>query len=229
MILQRHSNVITTCFIAVLLVSLLIYWQYSSSFSAKHRSSSTLIHSGIAINSFNSPSLHLTLNTHIIQTSVLSIIDNDILLTHFNPLSSISTITMILSDGFHHLDIIVIDQIRNIELYQEIDIFTGTQSLLVTVLDQQYKPVRNVSVHLELVDYSHISLEHYTNRFGEVIFRHLSRQARVYIEAICLNSRRHAFVELNTLHYRNITLILQEMSALNYDEYDPSDRGYYAV
>jgi hypothetical protein len=209
--------------------SLYIYWRYSLSSPVKQRSPRTLIHSGVVINSFNPPLLHLTLNTHTVQANTLSIIDNDILLTHLTSLSLILSTRMMLSDGFHHLDIVTIDQVQNIEFYQEIDIFIGIQSLLVTVLDQQYKSVRNISVRLELVDYSHISLEHQTNRFGQVVFRHLPRQARVYIEAVCLNSQRHASVELDTFHYRNVTLILQEMSSLDYDEYDPSDRGYYAV
>jgi hypothetical protein len=44
-----------------------------------------------------------------------------------------------------------------------------------------------------------------------------------------MNSKRHVFVEIDPLHYQNITLKLKEISSLDYDEYDPLDRGYYVV
>ncbi len=223
-------NVIITCLFIFLFVNLCIYYLYSLLFSTRQRMSKFLINSGITINSFNSPIVYLTFNTYIVdQSSILSIIDNNAILVQSFKSSELLPIKMILPDGFHHLDIFIIDEIQNYEFYQEIDISTGTHSLFVIILDQQYKPVENISVHLELVDYSHINLKHYTNHLGEVIFHHLPRHTQVYIEAICMNSKRYAFIEIDTLYYRNITLILNDMSTYHYDEYDSLDQGYYAI
>ncbi|CAF0907439.1 unnamed protein product [Rotaria sordida] len=225
---KYHSNIIIICLIIFLTVSLFIYWHYVLSFSKRLRVSKRLVYSGITINSFNPFRLNLTFNTNIIESNILSIIDNNAILVQLSKPSQTSTITMILSDGFHHLDILLLDEIENIEFYQAIDIASGSQSLKVTVLDQQYKPVENISVHLELVDYSHITLEYYTNHFGEVIFHYLPKNIQIFIEAIYMNSKRHAFVEIDTDHYQNITLILKDMSVLHDDEYSPLDQGYYA-
>ncbi|CAF1049268.1 unnamed protein product [Rotaria sp. Silwood1] len=226
---KYYSNVIIICFILFLIVNLFTYWYYILSFSKRLRLSKILIYSGIMINSFNPSRVYLTFNTHIMDSNILSIIDNNAILVQLSKPLQTSTITMILSDGFHHLDVVLLDEIQNIEYYQSVDIASGTQSLKVTVLDQQHKPVENISVHLELVDYSHITLEYYTNYFGEVIFHYLPKHTQIHIEAICMNSKRHAFAEIVIHHYQNITLILQDMSVLHYDEYSPMDKGYYAV
>jgi len=224
---SRYRNILFIYFIIFLIVSLILHWQYLSSFSIKKRFSKTLIHSGIVSNSFNPSIIHLTLNTQISESNLVSIIDNDVILFQ---VSNSSTITMILSDGYHHLDFIIFDPIENIEFYQGIDISTGSQSLLITIFDKQYKPVRNISVHLELVDYSNINYKYQTNQFGEVIFHYLPRHIQVYIEAICMNTKRYASVQIDTLNYRNITLILKGMSVFyDGDEYDSLDPGYYAV
>jgi hypothetical protein len=224
--LQHHSNIIIICLVIFLTVNLCIYWHYSLSVFKRQRLLKTLVYSGIAINSFNPPLLNILFNSNITQSNSLSIIENNAILVQ---LSETSTIMMILPDGFHHLDILIIDQIQNIEFYQQIDLSTGTQSLLITVLDQQYKSVENISVHLELVDYSHISLDYQTNHFGQIIYHYLPKHSRVYIEAICTKTKRYAFVDIDTLDYRNLTLILKDMNALHYDEYDLSDKGYYAL
>ena len=223
---RSHWCIVLTFFILILVINVFLHWRCLSSFSEKQRFFKTLVLSGIALNSFNPPILRLTLNTQISPSQFISIIDNNIVVFQ---LSNSSTTKMMLSDGFHHLDIIIFDEIENVEFYQTMDISTGTQSIDVTVLDEHYKPVENVSVHLELVDYSHISVEHQTNRLGEVIFHHLPRNEQVYIEAICMNTKRHAYIGIHTCDYRNITLILKQMSALYDDEYNPTDRGYYAV
>jgi hypothetical protein len=209
-----------------LLVNLILHWQYLLLFSRKQRCFQKLIHSGIRINSFNPSIIHLNLTKEISQSNILSIIDNNLLLFQ---ISNPSSITMILSNGYHHLDFIVFNEIENIEFYQRIDISTGTQSLFVTVLDKQYQPVRNLTVHLNLVDYPNINHEYQTNQFGEVIFYYLPKNVQVYIEAICTSTKRHAYAQIDTLNYRNITLILKEMRVFYDEEYDLSDRGYYAV
>jgi hypothetical protein len=192
----------------------------------KERYFKLLIHSGLVMNSFNPSIIHLSLNKHISSSNLISILDNNVILFQvLNPLK----ITMILSDGYHHLDLIIFDDIENIEYYQSIEISTGSQSLLVTVLDKQYKPVGNISVHLELIDYPNINLDHQTNQFGEVIFSNLPQHIPIYIEAICMTTKRQAYTQIDTLNYRNLTLILKEMSLFYDDEYDASDRGYYAV
>ena len=185
----------------------------------------TIIHSGLIINSFNPLIIHFSLNQHFSQSDLITIHDNNILLFQVtNP----SIMTMILSDGYHRLDFIVSDPIENIEYYQNIEISTGSQSLRINVLNNQYKPVENITVHLELVDYPHIYRDYQTNQFGEVIFRNLP-QAPVYVEAICMATKQHAYAQIDTRNFRNLTIVLKEMSLFYDDEYDPADRGYYAI
>jgi hypothetical protein len=186
----------------------------------------TIIHSGLVMNSFNPSIIHLSLNKYFSQSNLISILDNNMILFQ---MMNLSTITMILSDGYHHLDFIVFDETEQIEYYQAIEISTGSQSLLITVLNKQYKPVENITVHLELFDYPHINIDYQTNQFGEVIFRNLPQHAQVYIEAICMITKRQAYAQIDTLNYQNLTFILKEMSLFYDDEYDASDRGYYAV
>lgn len=226
---RHHLSVAILCLIIMLTINLFIYGHYALSLSKRQRSSKTIVYSGITINSFNPPLLNILLNFNITPSNTISIIDNNAFLLHSLKPSQTSIITMILSDGFHHLDILMIDQIQNIEFYQQIDISTGTQSLLLTVLDQQYKTVENISVHLELVDYSHISLDYYTNDVGEVIFNYLPRHSQVYIEAICMKTKRYGFIEIDTLDYRTVTVILKDMNTVHHDEYDRLDQGYYSV
>jgi len=223
---KYHRNIIFIYFILFLIVSLISNWQYLSSFCIKQRIFKTIINSGIIINSFNPSIIHLNLNKKIFQSKIISIIDNNILLFQ---ISNPSIITITFSDGYHHLNLIVFDQINKIEYYQDIDISTGSQSLHVTVLDKQFKPVQNIKVYLELVDHSNINHEYQTNQFGEVTFHHLPRHAQVYIEAICINTQRHAYVQIDTFNYRNITLILKQMNVFYDQEYDSSDQGYYAI
>ncbi|CAF1395914.1 unnamed protein product [Rotaria magnacalcarata] len=216
-------NVVIVCLLIFLTINLIIYW------STRTRLSEKLIHSGIKINSFNPPHIDLTFTTQIVQSSSLSILDNNIVLVQLSEPSQISATTIILSDGFHHLDILLLDELQNIEFYQAIDIASGTRSLKVNVLNQQYKSVENISVHLELVDYSHITYEYLTNRLGEVIFHYLPKHIKIHIEAVCIKTKHHAFAEIDTLNYQNITLVLRDMSALHYDEYDLSDEGYVTI
>ena len=146
-------------------INLFLYFHYSFLYSKPQRVSYIFVESGIAINSFNPPILHILLKPNITNSNQISIIDNN---NHILLLQSSQTSTTILtlSDGFHHLLILMIDQIQNVEFYQQIDISIGTQSLLLTVSDQQNKPVENILVHLELVNYSHISVNYYTNEVG---------------------------------------------------------------
>ena len=226
---RRPLNVAILCLIMLLSVNLFIYWHYALSLSKRQRLSKTIIYSGIIINSFNPPLLNILLNFNITPSNTISIMDNNVFLLYSLKPSHTSTIKMILSDGFHHLDILMIDQIQNIELYQQIDISTGTQSLIVTVLDKHYKTVENILVHLELVDYSHISIDYYTNKVGKVIFNYLPKHSQVYIEAICMKTKRYGFIRVDTLDYRNVTLILKDMHTADHDEYDQLDQGYYSV
>lgn len=209
-----------------LILSLILHWIYLSLLLRKQRFSTIFIYSGIIINSFNSPIIHLRLNTDICQSNIISIIDNN---NDLLQISNLPMITMILSDGYHHLDLVIFDEQEHIELYQEIDIATGNQSLRVNVLDKQYKPVENISVYLELVDYTNINHQYQTNQYGEVIFHYLPTDIQVYIEVICMNTKRQAYAQINTLNYQNITLILKEMNTSYDEEYDKLDRGYYAI
>ncbi|CAF1218409.1 unnamed protein product [Adineta ricciae] len=113
------------------------------------------------------------------------------------------------------------------------DVKTGNnefdQSLLATVLDEQSQPVVNVSVHLQLLDYSSVTTVRYTNRSGHAKFDYLPRDSQGFVEAICPKSKRYAFMEINTRRDRSVTVILKEKVSIDYEEYDPSDQGYYAV
>lgn len=140
-----------------------------------------------------------------------------------------SRLSLLLSNGYHHLDFILFDKIEQIEFYQGIDIAIGNQSLRVNVLDEKYKPVENITVYLELIDYSNINEKYQTNHNGEVIFHYLPNDIQIYIEAKCISTKRQAYVQINTLKYQNITLILKEINSSYDDEYDTLDRGYYAV
>jgi len=223
---KYHRNIIFIYFILFLIVSLISNWQYLSSFCTKQRIFKTIINSGIIINSFNPSIIHLNLNIKIFQSNIISIIDNNVLLFQ---ISNSSTITIILSDGYHHLNLIIFDQINKNEFYQDIHISTGSQLLRVNVLDEQFKPIQNITVYLELVNYSNINQKYQTNQFGEVIFHYLPKHVQVYIEAICIHTKRHAYIQINTSNYRNITLILKEMNVFYDGEYDSSDQGYYAI
>ena len=136
---------------------------------------------------------------------------------------------MLLPDGFHRLDILLLDKTQNIKLHETVYMASGTQALQFTILDQRHQPVENASVHLELVAYSHIALDYNTNHAGQVTFHHLPKYTQVYVEAVCMKSKRLAFAEIDTVHYHNLTLVLQDLSILDYNEYESLDRGYYAV
>lgn len=227
----------TIIYLLVLVVffNLLIYWQYSTHFPSPSTTSptTTLIRSSIAVNSFNPGHIHFSLHPYLTSFHRLFIIDNDApLLELSHPPASTPSMALILSDGFHHLEILLVlldDHPSSGRFYEEVDLFVGSRSLLVTVLDDEHRPMENISVHLELVEYSHISGELRSNRAGEVLFEHLPGDSQVYVEAACKKTKRQAFVEVNTNHYRNITLVLGKTSAWHYDEYDPADRGYYAI
>ncbi|CAF1367179.1 unnamed protein product [Adineta steineri] len=196
-----------------------MYWKHGSFFPIKRRISRTMVESGVSINSFNPPHLDFFFNLTNTQLNSISIISNNVNLLQISPLSEISIVPVNFSDGYHHLDILMLDDIHDIEFYQQIDISTGNQTLRVTILNEDYEPVKNISVHLELSIYSHITAQQYTNQFGEVTFNYLSRNSQVYVEAISMATKRYAFSGLNTLKYQNITLILEEMNSTHYDEY----------
>ncbi|CAF3643370.1 unnamed protein product [Rotaria socialis] len=198
------------CLLIFLTINLIIYWFTRTRLIGR-------------INSFNPSHINLTFNTQIVHSRSLSILDNNVVLVQLSESSQISTTTIILSDGFHHLDISLLDEIQNIEFYQAIDLASGTRSLKVNVLNQQHKSVENISVPLELVDCSHITYEYVTNRLGEVIFHYLPKHVKINIEAVCMKTKRHAFAEIDTLNYQNITVVL------HYDEYDLSDEEYVAI
>lgn len=211
------------------MLNLFIYYYFVLSFAIRPRISEKLISSGIEINSFNPSRIYLSLNIPQYQSSSLSIIDNHSPLVYFPQASQLSTITIMLSDGYHQLDIILIDEIERIELHQSIDIASGTQSLKVIVVDEKHIPVKNFSVHLELVDYSHISCESSTNYLGEAMFQNLPTHSKLYIETISEKTNRYAYMDIDDLNSANVTLVLQEMSKYHVDDYDPSDQGYKAV
>ncbi|UJR27159.1 hypothetical protein I4U23_008457 [Adineta vaga] len=128
------------------------------------------------------------------------------------------------------IDLLLNDEKENIKYSSQYDIQTIYQPLFVIVLDEENKPVTNITVHIKLFDYSSITFAHYTNDFGEVNFHHLSRDLHGFIEAICPLSKRYASIEIkDTYHVENITLVLKELSSIDYEEYDPMDRGYYAI
>ena len=232
---RRLDRTIIYLLVLILSLHLLIYWQYSTRFPSPSTASpaTTLIRSNIAMNSFNPGHIHFSLHPHLTSFHRLFIIDNNApLLELSHPPSSTSLMALNLSDGFHHLQILLVllgVQPSSGRFYEEIDLSVGSRSLLVAVLDEEHRPMENISVHLELVEYSHISRELRTNRAGEVLFDHLPGNSQVYVEAACVKTNRQAFVEVNTDHYRNMTLLLGKTSAWHYDEYDPADRGYYAI
>lgn len=219
----------TSCLICLLFICLFIngwiYWQYSRNIFLP--STIVIIHSGLQLNSFNPQRIHLKFNASFLSSHALAVIDNQVHL----PVQPVqSSMTIYLSNGYHHLQFLLLNpQSQSVDYYQAVDVSTGQRSLIVTILDEQYQPVNNLTVHMELVDHTHINNDLVTNDRGEVQFQHLPEHTQVYIEAVCQKRNRHAFVQINTSHYRNITIVLREMNSMHYDEYDSQDRGYYAV
>ena len=194
----------------------------------KDRMEKKLIDSDLLIHSFNPTVIQLTLNIPIPSSDRLSIIDKHLLLFQF---SNISMITMMFTEGYHHLYLSMIDSKEQIEYYQTMEISTGSQSLLVTVLNNQSEVMKNIPVHLELVHHPQISFDSQTNQFGQVTFSNLPGSLPIYIEAFSQDKKSQADIRIDHLNERNLTLILKELpqSYDDGDEYDPSDRGYYAI
>lgn len=194
----------------------------------KERMEKKLINSDLLIHSFNPTIIQLTLNIPMSSMDQLSIIDQHLLLFQ---LSNTSMITMLFNDGYHHLYLSMSNSQEQIEYYQIMEISTGSQSLLVTVVNDRDEIMKNISVHLELVDHPQISFDSLTNQFGQVTFLNLPKSLPIYIEAIYQTYQSQAHLPMIDLNERNLTLILKERSRSyeDGDEYDPSDRGYYAI
>lgn len=194
----------------------------------KERMEKKLINSDLLIHSFNPTIIQLTLNIPMSSMDQLSIIDQHLLLFQ---LSNSSMITMLFNDGYHHLYLSMSNSQEQIEYYQIMEISTGSQSLLVTVVNDRDEIMKNISVHLELVDHPQISFDSLTNQFGQVTFLNLPKSLPIYIEAIYQTYQSQAHLRMIDLNERNLTLILKERSRSyeDGDEYDPSDRGYYAI
>jgi hypothetical protein len=227
-------NVLITGFILLSIIfHATIYWQFEIFRRSQRLQSTSLVHSGIAKNSFNPNRIHVKLNVNLTTSHILIIMDNDIRVPWLatRSQSSTSSVTLTLADGYHHMQLrLVSSSWPSIHYYEEIDLTTGYDTLLVTVLDQQHRFVPNVSVHITLVKYSHITREHRTNAAGQVTFNYLARRIHLSIDAVCWHTKQYAFVEINTTFNRRINLTLKKMNTADDDEYQSNDdRGYYAV
>lgn len=224
-----HLSIWISFFVLFSTINIFFVFRHPSSVpSIRQRIRETLIQSGININSFNPPIIHLTFHAHYIQSNLLSIFDNNVTLVQLWKPLNLLTIKLILSDGYHQLNIIVFDRIQQREIYQSVDVSIGKHFLLVTIRDEE-QAIENVTVHLHLVDHSHIYLDEITNHLGQVTFPYLPVETLVHIEATCVESKRYAFVEMKIAHHQEIILILKNVSASIDDEYDSQDRGFYAI
>ena len=226
MVKHRQCTMILTGLVILWTVCLfLLYPRLSSALPSQRSSFAALVHSGLVASSFNPTVLHFSLN----RAYFLALVDNQASPVHFMILPKTRSIRVILSDGFHRLDIRLFDPTSNVHVHQQVDIAVGTRSLIVTVLDHRNEPVHNVSVRVELAEHPQIALDLRTNRTGKAEFRHLPRESQVNVEAVCLRSKRRAFIDITTSDYEHITLTLQNTSEIDYDEYGPDDKGYYAI
>ena len=224
-----YLNIWIIFFVLFSIINIFFVVRHSSSVPfIRQRIPQKLIQSGININSFNPPIIHLTFHAYYIQSNFLSIVDNNVTLVQLWKPLNILTIKLILSDGYHQLDITVVDRIQRREFYQSIDISIGRHFLLVTIRDEE-QVIKNITVHLHIVDHSHIYLEETTNHLGQVTFPYLPPETLVHIEAVCIQSKRYAFVEMKPVYHEEIILVLKNISASTDDEYDSQDRGFYAI
>ena len=212
-----------------LVLNVFLVFHYLALSFIRQRISKSLVHSGLTDNSFNPPLIYLTIHTHAIDSSLLSIIDNNLTLTELSKPLNMLTIKLLLTDGYHRLTILIFNSIERDEFYQTLDISIGSRSLLVTIRDEE-QSIENITVHLHLLNHSHIFREETTDRFGQVTFHHLPDQTLVHLEATCTHSKRYASVEINTHHYQEIILVLKTLNAsTTYEDYDTQDRGFYAI
>ena len=211
--------------VKILFVAFVVIFMFY--FPRNQRMEKAFINVDLFIHSFNPTILYLTLNTPMLASEHVSITDKHLLLFH---VSNFSMITMIFSEGYHQLDLSILDSIELIEYHQTMEISTGSQILLITVLNNQSEPMNDVFVHLELIDHPHIYLDAHTDSFGQVTFTNLPRSLPIYIEAIGPTRQSRAYIQVDHLDERNFTLILNDMTrSYDADEYDPLDRGYYAI
>ena len=61
-------------------------------------------------------------------------------------------------------------------------------------------------------------------------FNYLPKDTEIYIEAICMKTKRFGFIEIDNVNNNgNLSLITKDMNTFYDDEYDLLDRGYYSI